>query len=126
MKRLRTHIRQNRWLAVWLVMAALCMKVLVPAGFMPVMSGGTMTVIVCSGVMRQAVTVAIPGKVADKPELPCAFGGLGTPGLAATDPILLAIAIAFVMATGFAALSLPVPAGSRHLWPPLRGPPAIG
>lgn len=46
--------------------------------------------------------IAIPGKTGDhdegdqhkKAEMPCAFSGLSAPTLAATDPILLAIAIA--------------------------------
>ena len=43
-------------------------------------------------------------------ESPCAFAGLAAPGLAATDPIQLALLIAFVMGIGLAVPVLPRPA----------------
>src|SRR3546814_1782078 len=94
---------------MWLVGAALLMKVLVPAGFMPTVSNGTILVQLCSGMGAQAIAIEVPGlgnqsdekgqhKAADQP---CAFSGLTAPGLAGADPILLAIAITFILAASF-------------------------
>jgi hypothetical protein len=64
-----------------------------------------------------------PGKAHDMREMPCAFAGLSTAMLGAVDPILLAVFIAFVMATGLARIAPPPPAASPRLRPPLRRPP---
>lgn len=137
MTSLRLLVMQNRRLAVWLVLVALCVKMLVPAGFMPTVgANGTMTVSICTGTGPQTVVITMPGMGAHdvagggdgmsdhaKAQMPCAFSGLGLATLAAVDPVMLAIAIAFVLATGFAAVPLLPHAAPAHLWPPLRGPP---
>ena len=105
------------------------MRIAIPAGFMPMFSGNSVTIQLCSG--YGPMTMAMPG-MADhhdkqgehgKQDVPCGFAGLAAPSLAGADPILLAIAIAFVIASGF----LPIPprrvALPFYLRPPLRGPP---
>lgn len=112
---------------------ALAMKVVMPAGFMPMMSDGRIVVGMCSGTGQTTMVVTIPGlehRDADRGEhggktsQPCAFAGLGTPALAAADPVLLAIAILFALALGMRFVPLMPVAAPRSLRPPLRGPPA--
>lgn len=127
---LRSLLARHRWLAIWLVSAALMMKVLVPAGFMPNVSSGAILVQLCSGQGLQTVMMEIPGRSGDhdpadhkQADIPCAFSGLSSPALAAADPILLALAIAFILAMGFLGLSFAPPAPSPFLRPPPIGPP---
>ena len=113
---------------------ALVMKVLVPAGFMPVVSAGRVTIEICAGTapspMTMATTMSMPGMAhhADKSgpqgrEMPCAFSGLTAPSLAAVDPVLLAIAIAFIVGLAFGVRTAVPIAAQAYLRPPLRGPP---
>lgn len=121
----------NRALAGALFALAMIMKVLVPAGFMPSIDHGQIVVSICSGTGPMTMVMTIPGlehgKSGDnqhgKSEQPCAFSGLTAPSLAAADPVLLALAILFVMALAMRPM---VPIGTTqrpHLRPPLRGPP---
>ncbi|QCB44384.1 hypothetical protein E5673_11835 [Sphingomonas sp. PAMC26645] len=123
-------------MAAWVLACALVMKILVPAGFMPVVSGGRVTIEICGGiapaqkVMAPMMAMPMPG-MAHHPgksdhqerEMPCAFSGLTAPSLAAVDPVLLAIAIAFIVGLVFRVRTA-VPITARaYLRPPLRGPP---
>ena len=138
----RRSLLQHRLLAVWLVAAALAMKLLVPAGYMPMVSAGSITLELCSGYepQKMAKAMAMPGMAGDmampdmagkhghkdghgKVEMPCAFGGLAMPGLAGADPILFIVAIAFIMALGLLVTPMPPLGRTTHLRPPLRGPP---
>lgn len=110
------------------------MKLVLPAGFMPTMAEGRMVVRMCSGTGPMTMVMTIPGLEQskhddgghrDKHEPPCAFSGLSTPSLAAADPILLALAILFVLAMGIRALAAPTTTAPPYLRPPLRGPPAF-
>ena len=56
--------------------------------------------------------------------MPCAFAGLSAPSLAAADPLLLALAIAFVIAAGFRRGRPSIARPRAFLRPPLRGPPS--
>ena len=127
----RRSILLHRQLAVWLVAAALAMKLLVPAGYMPMVSAGSITLELCSGYEPQTMAMAMPGMPGKyghedghgKAEMPCAFGGLAMPGLAGADPILFIVAIAFIMALGFLVTPLPSPGRTTRLRPPSQGPP---
>ncbi len=134
MSSIRRHILRHRMVAVWLVALALAMKALVPTGFMPIIaSNGTITVEICGGSQHQTVTMTIPGlaKQQDQPgkqgktDMPCAFSGLSMQGLAAADPIALALAILFILATGLRETPQPTARQIAFLRPPLRGPPAL-
>ena len=131
MTALRRHFLRHRALAGWIVAAALLMKLLVPAGYMPTLSGNSVIIQICSGYGPMTMAMPIPGKEDSsgqgdhqgKAEMPCAFSGLSAPSLAAADPQLLALAILFVIVMG-ARFIVPLPAASpAHLRPPLRGPP---
>ena len=127
----RRSILQRRLLAVWLMAAALAMKLLVPAGYMPMVSTGSITLELCSGYEPEKMAMVMPGMAGKhghehgqgKMEMPCAFGGLAMPGLAGADPILLIVAISFIMALGFLVTPRPPLGRANHLRPPSQGPP---
>ena len=135
--------------AVLLCAAALLLRLIVPTGYMIGDVGGHMAITLCPGTAAPPAQAAPPAPpmthghghgmtAATAPahgshdhrgrehgaDLPCAFSGLSTAGLAAADPVLLAAFIAFVMATGLVAPALSRPTAPLHLRPPLRGPPA--
>ena len=58
-----------------------------------------------------------------KADQPCAFGGLGLAWLPGADAVLLAGALVFILALGFAAVVAPRLAPTPYLRRPLRGPP---
>ncbi|WP_294331502.1 DUF2946 family protein [uncultured Sphingomonas sp.] len=131
MTALRRLLFEHRLLCGWVIAAALLMKALVPAGFMPVASGNTLVLGFCSGYGPQTMVVTIPGKAdrsgseeqAQKHAMPCVFSGLSMPGLSGVDPVLLVLAVAFVAALAIrTATAIPVVA-RVYLRPPLRGPP---
>lgn len=128
MTAIRTFLARHRLLAIWLVAAAFMLKALVPAGFMPVLSHGEMLIQLCTGQGAQTIVMELPGKSDDrapadhkKAETLCIFSGLSAPTLAAADPILLAVAIAFVLAMGFVAVAF-----APRIAPPFLRPPPIG
>jgi len=131
--RLRCHILSRRRWAIGLVTLALLAKLLVPAGFMPLFGTGTIMVELCSGYGVEKVAIALPaGKARSLPDgehgkadSPCTFSALSATSLAGADPIILAIAIGFILATVFRAVSLGFEQPAAHLRPPLRGPPPI-
>lgn len=125
-------LARHRLVACAILSLALAMKLAIPVGFMPMVTDGTIVMRLCSGTAPMTMAVAIPGLEQDKPDgeapqdkqaQPCAFSGLSAPTLAATDPILLALAILFVLVAGLRPLAVPVPRAPLHLRPPLRGPP---
>ena len=126
----------HRHLAVLICLAALAMKLLIPGGYMVSAEQGQLSIMVCPGVMPAPepapMAMAMHGdaghheqqKQHGQVEQPCAFAGLSHQALGAADPVLLAAAISYIMAT--AAAPAPHLRLSRiaHLRPPLRGPPA--
>jgi hypothetical protein len=131
MDRIRQYFNTRPSVAVLLIALALAMKVLVPAGYMLAPSSKFLTVLVCSGTNMDPVTIKVPmaptapdtgeSETADKTV--CAFSGLGHAGLAATDPVLLAAAILFILALGLLPVRPVLRAIPAYLRPPLRGPP---
>lgn len=136
MTALRRILTRNPWFAASIVAAALLMRVLIPTGYMAVRSAEGITIELCSGVIAPMTSKAVTAMPAmhhgsDKrnghatPESPCAFAALAAPTLAAADPLVLALAIAFVFAAIFRPAEICPPAGLSFLRPPLRGPPVI-
>lgn len=128
----RKLLVRHRWLCAMLFGAALLVKAVMPAGFMPVVSQGVILVQLCTGQGAQTIAMEVPGQAGnddhgkpEKSEMPCAFSGLSSPTLAAADAILLAIAIAFVLATGFRLPSRIVLWRGIYLRPPAIGPPVV-
>lgn len=128
--------RKHARLSLALVVLALVVKALLPAGFMVSSTAGHfLTVTICadgSGTPKQ-MRIAIPSKDDiggdHSPDAgqgqPCAFSGLGHAALDGVDPALLAAAIAFVLLAGFAPLTPPALQDAGFLRPPLRGPPSL-
>lgn len=126
---IRRLILSHRRLAAVLIVLALAMKLAVPAGFMPVEQAGKIVVMVCTGMGQQQVEIDVPGMPAKQDGAtrtagqPCAFAGLGLDMMPGADPVLLAAALAFILALGFAGVAVLPVVRTRHLWPPMRGPP---
>ena len=130
---LRYHLAHRRIWTMWLMAAALLMKVAVPAGYMPVVSNGWVGLALCSGFGPEKMAMAMPamsnhrGKAehSERADMPCGFAGHAPASMAGADPILLLVAIAFIVAT---ISRLPISPPFRrigYLRPHLRGPPAI-
>lgn len=138
----------QRHLAVLLCAAALLLKLIVPTGYMIGAVQGHAAIILCpsGGPMPQVAPTAHDGMAmaghemvleagnghpaghsggSHAREMPCAFAGLTAAGLAATDPVRLALLIAFVMVVARVPLALPGLHAAPYLRPPLRGPPAL-
>jgi len=108
--------------------AALLVKAVMPAGFMPVVSNDIIFVQLCTGQGAQTIAMKVPGQTDNsdhgQSEMPCAFAGLSSPSLAAVDPVLLTIAIAFVIAGGIRFHSQIILWRRVYLRPPAIGPPS--
>jgi hypothetical protein len=150
---LRRLLLDHRTLALWLAVAALTVKLLVPAGFMVGVVDGRVSLQICSGfgpvVAAPTMDHAMAGHVMPGPvhdtrampdhrgetehdgaehagvAMPCAFAALAHGAVAAADAVVLASAIAFVLALGFAAVVRPAARRVPFLRPPLRGPPIL-
>lgn len=128
---MRAFLFRHQCLALCLIGAALFMKVVVPTGFMPTLSNNMILVQFCSGMGPQMVAIEIPGLTDhsdgkdqhEAAEQPCAFSGLMTPGLAGADPVLLALAFAFILASAFRVEQRLILWRGLYLRPPSQGPP---
>ncbi|TCM18721.1 hypothetical protein EDF56_104253 [Novosphingobium sp. PhB165] len=129
---LRHFFRARPGLAALLLAVALCLKAVVPAGYMPAAQGGPLMVELCSGAASTGgkVMVALArkggagndaGKAMDHP---CAFSSHAAAAIDAALPVLLAAALAFVFVAAILRAPLALPALRTGLRPPLRGPPA--
>ncbi len=134
MLRLRILIRQQRMLAMLIVAATLCVKAIVPTGYM-VGSSSTMflTVLICNDGtgLHKTATIAVEKESAPteksgghgKADTPCPFTALTMVSLGGADAPLLALALAFILALGFAGTLPSLSQRPSYLRPPLRGPP---
>lgn len=110
---------------------ALLIKGLIPAGYMlNDKAGHVLTVTICGDASGQTLTkqIAVPSQgKADhaKAQATCAWGLLAMAALGGADVLLLAAALAFILALGFAASRPALPSRRAYLRPPLRGPPVF-
>ena len=114
-------------IGLFAALLALGLRLLVPAGWMPVAVGNGITFTLCSGSGEQQVVVGKAGKTAPDSgaahEGPCAFSGIGTPALPDVPPaVALQIFLLFI-ALGLAATPQLRLSAISWLRPPLRGPP---
>lgn len=125
-----SHVR----LAALLVALALCMKALIPAGYMLGGETRTITVQICADSIGHQITRQIEIGIRDhgskshdkaKADAPCAFTALSHGALGGADPIQLALALLFLLTLGFAPVIPNAPKRVHYLRPPLRGPPAL-
>lgn len=130
MQDFRHFLSAHRRPAAWLVALALVMKVLVPAGYMPVFSHGSIALELCSGYGPEKMAMPGMDRHGDKPgapmkdDMPCGFGGHAGGAMAGVDPILLIVALSFIAATVFRRPLVSRLRPIAFLRPPLRGPPA--
>jgi Zn-dependent protease len=133
MQLLRAFLHARRWTAFAVIALALCMKVLVPTGMMVGSQSKVFQIEICAEAMGQTLTkaVTIPMKhaggddAAKQAKDHCPWAGASHVPLAGTDPVQLALALAFIVALGFAAARPLALARRTYLQPPLRGPPAL-
>lgn len=132
MEILRPFLRDHRRLAALLVALALAMKALVPAGFMVGPGAQVLTISICADSIASRYTrqiiVPMAGKHSDdagkaKESQACPFSALAMGAVSAADPVVLALALAFILVLGFRAACPPPRRSPTHLRPPLRGPP---
>ncbi|MBW8910437.1 MAG: hypothetical protein JF564_00715 [Sphingomonas sp.] len=124
-------LHRHAMIAMSIMVLVLAVRALIPAGYMTSASPAGLTVELCSGISGKTVTIALPGPSGHQEhgkaqaDSPCAFASLGQVMTSATDPVLLAAAIAFVIALSTVLDRSPPLARSGHLRPPLRGPPLV-
>jgi hypothetical protein len=136
MQILRALVLRHRLLAVLLVVLALAIKAVVPAGYMLSQQGTVLTVTICADASGSTVhkQIVVPNKGAATDDLAdahakapaaCPYAALGFAALAGANAVLLALALAFVLALGLAP-SRPAPLRRiPFLRPQLRGPPCF-
>ena len=135
MTALRCLVLRYRLLAMALMAAALCLRMIMPAGFMVTPEAKVLTVRICidsldhDGIAQIAVPMkgtagktGSAGNTVGKGE--CAFSSLSMASVAGADIALLALALAYILLLGFASIPAPHPRRTSRLRPPLRGPPA--
>lgn len=131
---IRTFFGNHRQLAAVLVALALAMKALLPTGYMIGSQPQGITIAVCTDAAGKHETKQIVIPQAGKPagttpdhgkgDGTCPYSALAMASISGADTALLAIALALILALGFApAPELRLPRVSYFL-PPLRGPPA--
>lgn len=130
---LRRFTLQRPWLAIALLALAVAARVVVPAGYMPHGDGadasGKLMVMVCTEFGSRTVAIDVPGMAdprGDAPmnaDQPCSFSSAGLAWIGGVGPLVLSIALAFILALGFAPLTQPCLPQVAHMRPPLRGPP---
>ena len=130
---LRAYFQQHTRQALVLAVLALCLKALLPSGFMLGQEHRAITIEICRDASGSgsALTMLLPLK-SDGAHLPgkpakgeCPFCALSMASLGCADMVLLALALAFIIALGFAPARAPTPDRPHYLRPPLRGPPAL-
>lgn len=126
--------REHRTLATLLVVLALCIKALVPTGYMISPSSRVITVEVCGATStgaehtRQLVILHDDHGSQDKSshtvaDSACAWTVLSMAALTGVDPDLLASALALILILGLLPQAVLPRSQTRFLRPPLRGPP---
>lgn len=132
MHAIRAFFRTHRRLALALVVLALAMKALTPAGFMPAAPGKVLTVMICDGQGdMQAAKIAIPGESktdtgsAAKGDSVCPYAWLSFAALGGTDALLAAALLLFILASAFAPARIPPLRRGHRVLPPPCGPPAF-
>lgn len=136
MSSLRALTHNYARLTLVLVVLALAVKALVPAGYMISSTGERfLMVTICADASGTPKQMRIPlsdkdetgsdhSEAADKSQ-PCAFSGIGHAALGGADPLLLVVALTFILLVGFAPLRASPARDIPFLRPPLRGPPSL-
>lgn len=137
------HLVRHRWIAALaIIVATLLTRMMIPTGYMPMVENGHLVMTLCAeqnpGMAEMAAMPPMPmaamsgdathsgdhDKTDHDKNASCGFGGLSLSSLAAIDPILLALALLFIVADGFRHWRRVRIAARHFLWPPRTGPPA--
>ena len=126
-------LREHRRLAAILVALALCMKALVPAGFMVGATAKLITIEICAdatgGKLTRQMVIPLEGGAGGeqsghgKSDATCAWTALAKAAHSGADAELLVLALAFILALGFLRQGAEPVRRSCHIRPPSRGPP---
>ncbi len=132
MSPLRTFIGHHRRFSALLMALALAMKVFLPAGYMLEAQSRVLTVLVCTDASdaNHTAHVAISihetnGRKTTSADGTCPYSALSLASLGGIDPILLGLALGFILALAFTSSKIPRIGSTRYAWPPLRGPPLM-
>jgi len=136
MQRLRASIRDHRRIALLVFALALLVRAAMPAGYMVARDASSViTIAVCSegSTVHKTVQLVVPPKHDERgngagqagKDNHCAFSAMGKSALGGADPILLALAFAFILVLGLAPSPVLAARPAPHTLPPLRGPPAL-
>lgn len=134
MRALRNYLLVRRALAIAVIVLALAIKALVPAGFMIETGNMVISVAICadaSGDHASSRDIVIPAKQPSggssktEPGDSCAFAGHSPAVAAGADPVQVALALAFIILLGFLPVAMPLVSPGRRVRPPLRAPPAF-
>ena len=133
MGKFRTYLQNHRRLAALLLAVALCLKALIPGGYMLGQQANLLTITICAdatgGHVERAIAIPVSGKQAGsdaergKSDQVCPYSALAMSSLAGADALLLAAALAFALALAFRPMAQPRARQVSRLRPPLRGPP---
>ncbi len=130
MTALRTLVLRHHLLTMMLVAAALCLRMVMPAGVMVAPEAKVLTIRICADSLDHdgIAEIAVPmkgtaGKLGGAGKGACAFTSLSMASVAGADALLLALALAFILMLGSAPQPVPRPRRTSRLRPPLRGPP---
>lgn len=133
MTRLRHLIERRSAATAWLLLLALALRLIVPAGFMPAAAAHGITLVACPewgaapamAAHHAAHQRTDHGEPHRHAEPPCTFAGLGLPTLAAGDlPPLAPPADVVALAATPLGRALRIAAADR-LRPPTHAPPAL-
>ncbi|MGF7156016.1 hypothetical protein [Novosphingobium gossypii] len=138
MQAVRRLILARSQLAALICIAALALRVLIPAGYMISDDARKSQITLCSGIVQQQQEMATgepdtdhtmpehdKSKEHGKAEMPCAFSSLATQALGGAGAILLDAALAVVAGRALHASPPTAIFPAPYLRPPLRGPPLL-
>ncbi|HKT85244.1 MAG TPA: hypothetical protein VJQ77_04055 [Novosphingobium sp.] len=132
MRALRHFFRDRPALAALVLAAALCLKVILPAGYMPSAAGSDQIVTLCSsaGDGGATVTIHIPGKdgkhgAAGSVQHSCAFALLAAAALDSVPPAVTLAALLFVFVAAILRVPLELRPAAARIRPPSQGPPSF-
>jgi hypothetical protein len=128
--RLRAILKHHTWLLALVVLAALAVRSLIPAGYMVDAGPDRLAVSICTAHGPSTMLIEVPSSkgTADPSEdaaKRCAFADLALPGLPAVPPLELLAALAFILALWLAQAAPLRLSQAARLRPPLRGPPSL-
>ncbi len=110
---------------LWLALAAVFYRALIPVGFMPASAAQVRegaVLVLCSGGLLQTVESQVPGKSGMHAYTECGFAAAAAPGLPPAAAAMPVFSVARNDSTIHAPLLAPVP---RPKLPPARGPPTL-